>query len=144
MEVFSKEQEQQRALLNSKISLYENDSKFSNELKYTKAQLDSITGVLLPIMQELADDEARETHVHIKGNRLDLGVKVTSEVPDILPPLKSNGAVNRLDMAEWLFDQDNPLTSRVAVNRIWAQLFWKRYCRDRRRFWISGNSSNTS
>lgn len=30
---------------------------------------------------------------------------------------------NRLDLANWLFDESNPLTGRVAANRIWEQFF---------------------
>ena len=31
--------------------------------------------------------------------------------------------MNRTGVVQWIFSADNPLTARVAVNRIWAQLF---------------------
>ena len=41
-----------------------------------------------------------------------------------LPPLHSSaGTANRLDFARWFFDDKNPLTARVAVNRYWQRLF---------------------
>ena len=30
---------------------------------------------------------------------------------------------NRMGVAHWLMHADNPLTARVAVNRIWARIF---------------------
>ncbi|MBX6312639.1 MAG: DUF1553 domain-containing protein [Isosphaeraceae bacterium] len=66
----------------------------------------------------------RRTHVLIRGDFLRPGEEVQPHTPAVLPPLKTNGATpTRLDLARWLVDPDNPLTARVAVNRIWRHLF---------------------
>ena len=49
--------------------------------------------------------------------------KVYANVPAILPPLPEDAMPNRLGLARWLVSKDNPLTARVAVNRIWEQYF---------------------
>ncbi|MCA9146929.1 MAG: PSD1 domain-containing protein [Planctomycetales bacterium] len=68
--------------------------------------------------------DRRETFVHIRGVYNRPGAKVELAVPAVLPPLQPRGAEpDRLDLARWLFDEENPLTARVAVNRIWQQLF---------------------
>jgi hypothetical protein len=41
----------------------------------------------------------------------------------ILPFDSAKYKTNRLGLAEWLFNKDNPLTARVYVNRIWQQFF---------------------
>ncbi len=67
----------------------------------------------------------RETHILSRGQydvKLDA---VTPNIPRVLPPLGTEVKANRLDLAQWMLRADHPLTSRVAVNRIWATFFGK-------------------
>ncbi|MEQ9408918.1 MAG: PSD1 and planctomycete cytochrome C domain-containing protein [Fuerstiella sp.] len=69
-------------------------------------------------------ENRRETFVHVRGVYNRRGEKTSPGTPAVLPPLQPRGAVpDRFDLARWLFHADNPLTARVAVNRIWQQLF---------------------
>ena len=74
-------------------------------------------------MVELAPDHHRVTHILKKGNFLDPGDVVGPGVPQSLPPFPEGEPKNRLGLARWLVDPQNPLTARVAVNRYWAQIF---------------------
>jgi hypothetical protein len=67
----------------------------------------------------------RETHLLVRGNFKNKGERVAAGTPEILPPLKTedSGPPDRLDFARWLFTADQPLTARVAVNRIWRHHF---------------------
>jgi hypothetical protein len=68
--------------------------------------------------------EPRETFVHVRGDFLQPGARVAPGVPAVLPPLKARGnRPDRLDFARWLVDEQNPLTARVSVNRIWQVYF---------------------
>src|SRR5262249_26990435 len=85
-----------------------------------------LVGTTVPILRE---GKPRPTHVHIRGNFLDKGVAVQPGLPAALRPAPvadapgSPKTMNRLTLARWLMDQDNPLTARVAVNRFWEDLF---------------------
>jgi hypothetical protein len=66
----------------------------------------------------------RKTFVHVRGNFLDKGAEVHAAVPAVLHPLKPRAAQpDRLDLAQWLFAPENPLTARVSVNHVWKNLF---------------------
>ncbi len=79
--------------------------------------------VRTPVMRELPENRRRNTHVHVRGNFLQPGDEVTPDVPQAFGPLPNGAPHNRLGVAQWLVDANNPLTARVAVNRFWARLF---------------------
>ena len=51
------------------------------------------------------------------------GEAVTAGVPGALPPLPAGAPANRLGLARWLLAPENPLMSRVTVNRAWQMMF---------------------
>jgi hypothetical protein len=73
----------------------------------------------IPALAEMAS--APKTHVHVRGDFRNQGFEVQPDTPAILPAM--TGPRNRLGLASWLVSPSNPLTARVAVNRIWQELF---------------------
>jgi len=68
--------------------------------------------------------EPRESHIHIRGDFLRKGARVTGGTPAVMPSLPGDVTIpSRLDLANWLVDAEHPLTSRVTVNRFWQHLF---------------------
>ena len=80
------------------------------------------TIVQLPVMRELAIDKRRATNIHLRGNFLEPGEVVSPGVPASFHPFPAAAPMNRLGLAQWLVDRDNPLTPRVWANRVWARL----------------------
>jgi len=73
------------------------------------------------VMQEML--QPRDTFVLIRGEYDKRGAKVTPGVPSVFGNAVRTRHLNRLDLAQWLVSKDNPLTARVAVNRMWQMLF---------------------
>ncbi len=68
----------------------------------------------------------RTMRVLPRGNWMDdSGDVVEPAVPRFLPQPADAGKrrLNRLDLARWLVDRDNPLVARTFVNRVWMLLF---------------------
>jgi hypothetical protein len=81
--------------------------------------MDSIPTTM--VMKELPNP--RDAHLLIRGQYDRRGEKVQPGVPAVLSPWPRGQRMDRLGFARWLVDPGNPLTARVAVNRIWQMLF---------------------
>jgi len=75
------------------------------------------------IFTERPPKHARKTHLHHRGEFLQSKEEVTAGVPAFLPQLPDSAPKNRLGFARWLVSPENPLTSRVTVNRQWQAFF---------------------
>ena len=74
-------------------------------------------GVDVMIMKE--QPKPRKTFILNGGQWNDPGAEVTADTPAVLPPMKKELEKNRLGLAKWLLDSENPLMARVTVNRFW-------------------------
>ena len=73
------------------------------------------------VMQEASFK--RDTYLLGRGEYDNREQKVEAKTPAVLPPMDPDLPRNRLGLAKWLTDPQHPLTSRVAVNRVWQMLF---------------------
>lgn len=106
-----------------------------------RSQIDNLTERLSmltgkhPVLVMNTAPKPRVTHILNRGVYSSPMEAVTPGSPAVLPPLSDDPAfdkaiggfkdrpANRLDLAKWLTRADHPLTSRVAVNRLWEHFF---------------------
>ena len=78
----------------------------------------------IPQLRVMADlPERRPTHVLIRGDYRSLGEEVQPGIPAALGALSADTRADRLALARWVTDRNNPLTARVMVNRLWQMVF---------------------
>jgi hypothetical protein len=85
--------------------------------------LDAIKKEVVRTMVMKDRQEVRPTNILLRGQYDRPGEAVTAGVPEVLHPLPAAAPPNRLALARWLIDEQNPLVARVTVNRIWQQFF---------------------
>lgn len=73
------------------------------------------------VMGEMATP--RKTFILNRGQYDQPTDEVFANTPEFLSRLPEDLPKNRLGLARWLVSEDNPLTARVTVNRIWARFF---------------------
>ena len=101
--------------------------------RYTELKLREVAGKLTALKQEyrhLTQAEAMvertrplKNHVHLGGEYNAFGVEVEAGVPASLNIVPAGSKPDRLMLARWMVSPENPLTRRVAVNRMWQELF---------------------
>ncbi len=69
------------------------------------------------------EERPRQTHIHLGGSYKSAGGPVEPGLPAWLPAADSGTRLTRVELARWLVSPENPLTARVAVNRVWQELF---------------------
>jgi hypothetical protein len=73
------------------------------------------------VMKEMP--KPRQAYILERGLYDSHGEKVFPNTPESILPFKEKFAKNRIGLADWLVDEEHPLTARVAVNRYWQMLF---------------------
>jgi hypothetical protein len=77
------------------------------------------------VMEERLQDHLRPTFRHHRGEYLSPREPVTAGILEMfergMP--EDRRPRNRLQFANWLFSDDNPLAARVAVDRAWREIF---------------------
>lgn len=73
------------------------------------------------VMQDLP--EPRDSYLHVQGDFTRRGEDIAPGTLAVLPPLPEDAPRNRLGLARWLVSEENPLTPRVTMNRVWQRYF---------------------
>jgi len=132
----------QRVLGKEKVQEYSQLQKQLSALKKQKMPADFCLGVTETGINP------PETFVLIRGNPANKGAKVEPGFPQVvaanapgLPPLPPGAHTTgrRLALANWLTSKENPLTARVAVNRLWQYHFGRGIVRSPNNFGTQGD-----
>ncbi|MFN7734136.1 MAG: DUF1553 domain-containing protein [Pirellula sp.] len=78
-------------------------------------------GTIAHIMNER--NEPPKAYVLMRGEYDKRSDEVAPGTPSVLHPYAESLPRNRLGLAQWLLDPNNPLTARVTVNRFWQEVF---------------------
>lgn len=95
---------------------------FDSAMVYREKQFMTLTDAKqVMVMRE--QSQPRRTFLLKRGAYDAPGEEVTAQTPHFLPQLGDNVPKSRLSLAQWLLSPDQPLFSRVMVNRMWQQYF---------------------
>lgn len=91
------------------------------EVRRLESRLHENRRSAIPVLVSRQAPERKTTRVLHRGDYLDkTGPIVSPAVPEFLGSIEDQ---SRLGLATWLFSNDNPLTARVFVNRLWHQFY---------------------
>ena len=108
----------------------------ANDRKAENAHIGLVRQVM--VMQE--QPWRRKTHVLARGAYTAPTDEVEPDTPKSILEFPAEFPRNRLGFAKWMIDERNPLTARVAVNRIWQQFFGRGLVASSEDFGVQGQS----
>jgi mono/diheme cytochrome c family protein len=117
--------QEQKQLLNYFVKQGPATQRIREQIVSLRNQLNQMKpSATVPMMKEVVDANRRESYIHLRGSYLSKGPTVHAGFPSALAPaLDGVEKPTRLDLAKWLMQDENPLTSRVTANRFWEKLF---------------------
>jgi hypothetical protein len=92
------------------------------ELANLEERLATLTEAFSTMVMAVAE-KPRDTFILHRGDYAQPTEKVGVGTPAALPPLPAGAPASRLGLAQWVVMPENPLTARVAVNRLWKLFF---------------------
>lgn len=95
----------------------------SGELQRTRLERNALTENIPEIMVMEEMKQRRPAYILERGVYDNHGAEVQPDVPAAILPFGKDLPKNRLGLAKWLLDPQNPLTARVVVNRYWQTYF---------------------
>ena len=121
----SKKQLEKWQKLETQLASLRKENPKSERIKAIEDELKQISNAKnWPKMVITIPGKARDIRILPRGNwQDDSGPIVDPAIPAFLGALQIKGRATRLDLAKWIVSDDNPLTSRVFVNRLWKLLF---------------------
>ncbi|GAA4953130.1 DUF1553 domain-containing protein [Algibacter agarivorans] len=116
---------QDKTLL-TKYYLSNNSSKYNKALKELENKRKVLVDSVEPIQQIMVMKEQktpRQAYILDRGNYDAPTDSVFPNTPDKIFPMAEGLPKNRLGLAQWITEKNNPLTARVTVNRYWQNIF---------------------
>ncbi len=102
------------------------DKALSESIKQVRDKLRELGRGLPSLSQAETIAETSEpvkTFLAVRGDYRQKGAEVQPDTPHALPEFLRGGEPPRLRLARWLVSRENPLTARVAVNRMFQEFF---------------------
>ena len=112
--------EDRRALVKLRQQLDPKFASLTKRVEQRKKEVEKLAADTTLVMIELS--EPRSSYIFERGDYRHRGSDVQAGTPHILHS-SPRAANDRVALAKWLTDSENPLVARVTVNRWWAELF---------------------
>jgi hypothetical protein len=152
IQFLSEEQQNDAVSPPSVSSVAENDSEAEREarslqLKALEAEIKAIRAKLdaRPLVLSNRTSKPADLPIHVRGSVHQLGAVVPRGFLSCLPLTSTFSPIGaedngRLELANWLASDENPLTARVYVNRVWFWLMGEGLVRTIDNFGTTGES----
>lgn len=130
---------ERKLVLEYRLAQLPEHRRLTDEAASLKKEIATAEGEIPTTLVMEEQKEPRDTFILMRGAYDKPGEKVVAATPAVLPPLENGWPTNRLGLAKWLVSPQNPITSRVVVNRYWQQLFGTGLVRSSEDFGSQGN-----